>query len=93
MVSLLLFLTHLALYYSPYSYLSLPLSSCSSRLKNKMWYGLLGSKELLQRSYRKLEERVHLEVSGKEGNPGQRQRKSHDLRNQLSPISLVFPKL
>lgn len=33
-----------------------------------MWYGLLGSKELFQRSYRKLEERVHLEVSGKEGN-------------------------
>lgn len=43
------------------------LSPCSSRLKNKMWYGLLGSKELLQRSYRNLEERVHLEVSRKEG--------------------------
>ncbi|XP_077003134.1 diacylglycerol kinase kappa [Tamandua tetradactyla] len=36
----------------------------NSRLKNKMWYGLLGSKELLQRSYRKLEERVHLECDG-----------------------------
>nr|KAF6359650.1 diacylglycerol kinase kappa [Myotis myotis] len=36
----------------------------SSRLKNKMWYGLLGSKELLQRSYRNLEERVHLECDG-----------------------------
>ncbi|XP_036127198.1 diacylglycerol kinase kappa [Molossus molossus] len=36
----------------------------TSRLKNKMWYGLLGSKELLQRSYRKLEERVHLECDG-----------------------------
>uniref|UniRef100_A0A8P0SKB6 Diacylglycerol kinase n=1 Tax=Canis lupus familiaris TaxID=9615 RepID=A0A8P0SKB6_CANLF len=35
-----------------------------SRLKNKMWYGLLGSKELFQRSYRKLEERVHLECDG-----------------------------
>ncbi|KAI5933894.1 Diacylglycerol kinase kappa [Manis javanica] len=35
----------------------------NSRLKNKMWYGLLGSKELLQRSYRKLEERVHLEMA------------------------------
>uniref|UniRef100_A0A452SCM1 Diacylglycerol kinase accessory domain-containing protein n=1 Tax=Ursus americanus TaxID=9643 RepID=A0A452SCM1_URSAM len=33
-------------------------------LKNKMWYGLLGSKELFQRSYRKLEERVHLECDG-----------------------------
>uniref|UniRef100_G1NW57 Diacylglycerol kinase n=1 Tax=Myotis lucifugus TaxID=59463 RepID=G1NW57_MYOLU len=36
----------------------------NSRLKNKMWYGLLGSKELLQRSYRNLEERVHLECDG-----------------------------
>uniref|UniRef100_A0A2K6JTG5 Diacylglycerol kinase n=1 Tax=Rhinopithecus bieti TaxID=61621 RepID=A0A2K6JTG5_RHIBE len=36
----------------------------NSRLKNKMWYGLLGTKELLQRSYRKLEERVHLECDG-----------------------------
>uniref|UniRef100_G1TT33 Diacylglycerol kinase n=1 Tax=Oryctolagus cuniculus TaxID=9986 RepID=G1TT33_RABIT len=33
----------------------------NSRLKNKIWYGLLGSKELLQRSYRNLEERVRLE--------------------------------
>ncbi|XP_073918283.1 diacylglycerol kinase kappa [Castor canadensis] len=37
---------------------------CNSRFKNKIWYGLLGSKELLQRSYRKLEERVHLECDG-----------------------------
>ncbi|XP_028626686.1 diacylglycerol kinase kappa [Grammomys surdaster] len=36
----------------------------NSLLKNKIWYGLLGSKELLQRSYRKLEERVHLECDG-----------------------------
>ncbi|XP_070641508.1 diacylglycerol kinase kappa [Bos indicus] len=36
----------------------------NSRFKNKMWYGLLGSKELFQRSYRKLEERVHLECDG-----------------------------
>ncbi|XP_006876417.1 PREDICTED: diacylglycerol kinase kappa [Chrysochloris asiatica] len=36
----------------------------NSRLKNKMWYGLLGSKELLQRSYRNLEERVHLQCDG-----------------------------
>ncbi|MBZ3889775.1 Diacylglycerol kinase kappa, partial [Sciurus carolinensis] len=36
----------------------------NSRFKNKIWYGLLGSKELLQRSYRKLEERVHLECDG-----------------------------
>ncbi|XP_021044191.1 diacylglycerol kinase kappa [Mus pahari] len=36
----------------------------NSRLKNKIWYGLLGSKEVLQRSYRKLEERIHLECDG-----------------------------
>ncbi|KAM6144025.1 diacylglycerol kinase kappa [Erethizon dorsatum] len=36
----------------------------NSRFKNKIWYGLLGSKELLQHSYRKLEERVHLECDG-----------------------------
>ncbi|XP_004872069.1 diacylglycerol kinase kappa isoform X2 [Heterocephalus glaber] len=36
----------------------------NSRFKNKIWYGLLGTKELLQRSYRKLEERVHLECDG-----------------------------
>ncbi|KAM5221431.1 diacylglycerol kinase kappa [Ctenodactylus gundi] len=36
----------------------------NSRFKNKIWYGLLGSKELWQRSYRKLEERVHLECDG-----------------------------
>ncbi|XP_060039556.1 diacylglycerol kinase kappa [Erinaceus europaeus] len=36
----------------------------NSRLKNKMWYGLLGSKELLQQSYRNLEERVYLECDG-----------------------------
>ncbi|OBS57893.1 hypothetical protein A6R68_10981 [Neotoma lepida] len=36
----------------------------NSRFKNKIWYGLLGSKELLQRSYRKLEERIHLECDG-----------------------------
>nr|XP_044619124.1 diacylglycerol kinase kappa [Equus asinus] len=36
----------------------------NSRIKNKMWYGLLGSKELFHRSYRKLEERVRLECDG-----------------------------
>ncbi|XP_072602456.1 diacylglycerol kinase kappa isoform X1 [Vulpes vulpes] len=36
----------------------------NSRLKNKMWYGLLGSKEVFQCSYRKLEERIHLECDG-----------------------------
>uniref|UniRef100_A0A8C8U7X5 Diacylglycerol kinase n=2 Tax=Peromyscus maniculatus bairdii TaxID=230844 RepID=A0A8C8U7X5_PERMB len=37
----------------------------NSRLKNKIWYGLLGSKQLLRSSYRKLEERIHLECDGK----------------------------
>ncbi|XP_052028091.1 diacylglycerol kinase kappa, partial [Apodemus sylvaticus] len=36
----------------------------NSRFRNKIWYGLLGSKELLQRSYRKLEERIQLECDG-----------------------------
>ncbi|XP_041910242.1 diacylglycerol kinase kappa [Arvicola amphibius] len=36
----------------------------NSRFKNKIWYGLLGSKELLQSSYRNLEERIRLECDG-----------------------------
>ncbi|KAM4818624.1 diacylglycerol kinase kappa [Thomomys bottae] len=36
----------------------------NSRFKNKIWYGLLGSKELLQRSYRNLGERLHLQCDG-----------------------------
>uniref|UniRef100_K7FT91 Diacylglycerol kinase eta n=1 Tax=Pelodiscus sinensis TaxID=13735 RepID=K7FT91_PELSI len=37
---------------------------CSSRTKNMMWYGVLGTKELLQRTYKNLEQRVQLEASG-----------------------------
>ncbi|NWZ69082.1 DGKD kinase, partial [Acrocephalus arundinaceus] len=37
---------------------------CSSRTKNMMWYGVLGTKELLQRTYKNLEQRVQLEVQG-----------------------------
>ncbi|NXY24286.1 DGKD kinase, partial [Atrichornis clamosus] len=37
---------------------------CSSRTKNMMWYGVLGTKELLQRTYKNLEQRVQLEVWG-----------------------------
>ncbi|XP_014665282.1 PREDICTED: diacylglycerol kinase delta-like [Priapulus caudatus] len=37
---------------------------CRSRTKNLMWYGMLGTKELLQRSYKNLEQRVHLECDG-----------------------------
>ncbi|NXN09359.1 DGKD kinase, partial [Indicator maculatus] len=42
---------------------------CSSRTKNMMWYGVLGTKELLQRTYKNLEQRVQLEVQG-EGQQG-----------------------
>ncbi|XP_077014467.1 diacylglycerol kinase eta isoform X2 [Tamandua tetradactyla] len=35
-----------------------------SRTKNLMWYGVLGTKELLQRSYKNLEQRVLLECDG-----------------------------
>lgn len=34
-----------------------------SRTKNMMWYGVLGTKELLQRTYKNLEQKVQLEVS------------------------------
>ncbi|NXC21346.1 DGKD kinase, partial [Corythaeola cristata] len=37
---------------------------CSSRTKNMMWYGVLGTKELLQRTYKNLEQRVQLECDG-----------------------------
>lgn len=46
---------------APLSDLTLP---CSSRTKNMMWYGVLGTKELLQRTYKNLEQRVQLEVRG-----------------------------
>ncbi|NXC03716.1 DGKD kinase, partial [Orthonyx spaldingii] len=36
----------------------------SSRTKNMMWYGVLGTKELLQRTYKNLEQRVQLECDG-----------------------------
>ncbi|TKC48651.1 hypothetical protein EI555_017065, partial [Monodon monoceros] len=35
---------------------------CRSRTKNLMWYGVLGTRELLQRSYKNLEQRVQLEL-------------------------------
>ena len=36
--------------------------SDSSRTKNMMWYGVLGTKELVQKTYKNLEQRVKLEV-------------------------------
>lgn len=37
---------------------------CRSRAKNYMWYGVLGSKQWLQKTYRNLEQRVQLECDG-----------------------------
>ncbi|MGH0153954.1 UNVERIFIED_CONTAM: hypothetical protein FKN15_045225 [Acipenser sinensis] len=51
---------------------------CRSRTKNMMWYGVLGTKELLHRTYKNLEQKVLLEcrtvkitVLGEEGVPVQ----------------------
>ncbi|XP_046456787.1 diacylglycerol kinase delta-like isoform X5 [Daphnia pulex] len=37
---------------------------CRSRARNYMWYGVLGSKEWLQKTYKNLEQRVLLECDG-----------------------------
>uniref|UniRef100_A0A3P9A3G8 Diacylglycerol kinase n=1 Tax=Esox lucius TaxID=8010 RepID=A0A3P9A3G8_ESOLU len=37
---------------------------CSSRTKNKLWYGVMGTKELVQKTYKNLEQRVLLECDG-----------------------------
>lgn len=37
---------------------------CRSRAKNYMWYGVLGSKQMLQKTYKNLEQRVQLECDG-----------------------------
>lgn len=37
---------------------------CRSRAKNYMWYGVLGSKQWLQKTYKNLEQRVQLECDG-----------------------------
>ncbi|XP_069067981.1 diacylglycerol kinase kappa isoform X8 [Pleurodeles waltl] len=37
---------------------------CSSRTRNMMWYGVLGTKELLQKTYKNLEQKVKLECDG-----------------------------
>uniref|UniRef100_UPI00358F5A21 diacylglycerol kinase delta isoform X2 n=3 Tax=Myxine glutinosa TaxID=7769 RepID=UPI00358F5A21 len=39
---------------------------CRSRTKNLMWYGVLGTKELLQKTYKNLEQRVLLECDGQQ---------------------------
>ncbi|XP_018899537.2 diacylglycerol kinase eta isoform X1 [Bemisia tabaci] len=37
---------------------------CKSRARNYMWYGVLGSKQWLQKTYKNLEQRVQLECDG-----------------------------
>ncbi|XP_033209733.1 diacylglycerol kinase eta isoform X5 [Belonocnema kinseyi] len=37
---------------------------CRSRAKNYMWYGVLGSKQWLQKTYKNLDQRVQLECDG-----------------------------
>uniref|UniRef100_A0A8D1WV42 Diacylglycerol kinase n=2 Tax=Sus scrofa TaxID=9823 RepID=A0A8D1WV42_PIG len=38
---------------------------CRSRTKNMMWYGVLGTRELLHRTYKNLEQKVLLECDGR----------------------------
>ncbi|ESO01875.1 hypothetical protein HELRODRAFT_128981, partial [Helobdella robusta] len=38
---------------------------CRSRTRNMMWYGVLGGKEILQRTHKNLDQRVRLECDGK----------------------------
>ena len=37
---------------------------CRSRTKNLMWYGVIGSKEMLHKTFKNLEQRVALECDG-----------------------------
>ncbi|KAK9878461.1 hypothetical protein WA026_022100 [Henosepilachna vigintioctopunctata] len=37
---------------------------CRSRAKNYMWYGVLGSKQFLQKTYKNLEQRIQIECDG-----------------------------
>ncbi|KAJ8683494.1 hypothetical protein QAD02_019286 [Eretmocerus hayati] len=37
---------------------------CKSRTKNYLWYGVLGSKQMLQKTYKNLDQRVQLECDG-----------------------------
>lgn len=59
-----------------------PASSCSSRTKNMMWYGVLGTKELVQKTYKNLEQRVQLEVK-------HIQQKRATLGNKMLPAVLA----
>lgn len=37
---------------------------CRSRTKNRMWYGMLGGREIVQKTFKNLEQRVRLECDG-----------------------------
>ena len=37
---------------------------CRSRTKNMMWYGVIGSKEMVNRTFKNLDQRVQLECDG-----------------------------
>lgn len=37
---------------------------CRSRTKNMMWYGVIGGKEIVQRTYKNLEQKLSLECDG-----------------------------
>lgn len=55
---------HISLSYCAQAWL-VCFSLCSSRTKNMMWYGVLGTKELVQKTYKNLEQRVQLEVKSR----------------------------
>ena len=60
-----------------------------SRTKNLMWYGVLGTKELLQRTYKNLEQKVQLEVRDLSGlwqsrNDGMGRTPNHRERNFIT---------
>ena len=42
----------------------LPVTVCRSRVKNQMWYGLLGSREMLFNSCKNLQQRIRLKCDG-----------------------------
>ncbi|NWY35864.1 DGKD kinase, partial [Pheucticus melanocephalus] len=71
---------------------------CSSRTKNMMWYGVLGTKELLQRTYKNLEQRVQLEVQGWEnrervGGPALQQNPRLSSLLQCDGVPISLPSL
>lgn len=58
-------------FFNPFFYVSVSyvikylLVFLRSRTRNLMWYGVLGGKELLHRTFKNLEQRVQLECDGR----------------------------